>query len=196
MLQQAKENAHRGFELVPDEYRVHTKGETVLLPLRATATSAGYDFYTPIDVVIKPQQKVLIMTDVRAYMPDGEYLMLDVTSGIGVKKDCMLANTIGVVDADYYGCKSNGGNIGICLRNLRPQFELDGTDTYYVLDLEGNKQQIIVPKIKDLTEENTVVFKAGDKIAQGIFVSYNSAANCNSEATRIGGFGSTDKIKE
>lgn len=168
----------RGFEPVVAEHRKTVKEGEVLLPLRATKTSAGYDFYTPVRLEIKPQETAFVWTDVKAYMQEGEVLLLDVTSGIGAKKQCMLINTIGVVDQDYYGNVSNDGNIGIGLRNMKPKFD------------------IILGNLVDLTEEHTVVFEEGEKIAQGIFVNYLTSDNCNSDATRVGGYGSTDKNRK
>jgi len=51
-------------------------------------------------------------------MQEGEVLILDVRSSIGIKKGLMLANTIGIVDQDYFSNKDNDGNIGICLYNM------------------------------------------------------------------------------
>lgn len=106
----------RGFEVVQDEFRKHPR--TIKLPTRATKTSAGYDFYSPVKVTIQPKSKELIWTDIKAYMQEGEVLILDVRSSIGIKKGLMLANTIGIVDHDYYQNPKNDGNIGICLYNM------------------------------------------------------------------------------
>ena len=106
----------RGFEVVKDEFRKNNS--TITLPTRATKTSAGYDFYNPAEVTIQPKSKELIWTDVCAYMQEGEVLILDVRSSIGIKKSLMLANTLGIVDHDYYQNPDNDGNIGICLYNM------------------------------------------------------------------------------
>ena len=49
-------------------------------------------------------------------MQPDEFLMLDVRSSMGGKY--MLANTIGIVDSDYYSNPDNDGNIGIFLKNI------------------------------------------------------------------------------
>ena len=85
-------------------------------PKRATKCSAGYDCYSPIDVVIEPQTSKLIWTDFKAKMNDNEVLFIVVTSGMG-KKGVMLANTIGVIDSDYYGNEGTDGNLGFNLYN-------------------------------------------------------------------------------
>lgn len=106
----------RGFEVVKDEMR-KTKG-AVMLPKRSTSESAGYDFYLPYDIVISPHGCTgIIPTDIKAYMQEGEVLMLYVRSSVGIKKGLVLANGTGVVDMDYYSNPDNDGNIGVALRN-------------------------------------------------------------------------------
>jgi len=107
----------RGFEVVSDSFRKH-KDVEIKLPIRATKISAGYDFSSPISITIQPKSKEVIWTDVKSYMQEGEVLILDVRSSIGIKKGLMLANTIGVVDMDYFSNINNDGNIGICLYNM------------------------------------------------------------------------------
>lgn len=91
-------------------------GKEGFIPKCATVGSAAYDFYTPIDVEIKPGEKKMIWTNIKARMPKDVLLMLNVRSSFG-KLNLMFANTIGFVDSDYYNNSSNEGNIGICLYN-------------------------------------------------------------------------------
>jgi len=105
----------RGFESVSADKKKNV--ELAIMPQRGTKTSAGYDFSTPVSVAILPHKQYLIWTDVKAYMQEGEVLILDVRSSIGIKKNLMLSNVIGVVDQDYYSNPKNDGNIGICLYN-------------------------------------------------------------------------------
>lgn len=105
----------RGFEIVKEEMR-KTKGE-VTLPTRGSKVSAGYDFYSPVDIMLKPNGKTCVWSDVKAYMQEGEVLLLFVRSSIGIKKGLALSNGTGVIDADYYSNSSNDGNIGIALYN-------------------------------------------------------------------------------
>lgn len=105
----------RGFEEVKKESR-NTKGE-IILPMRGSKNSAGYDFYSTIEFKLKPKESKLIWTDVKAYMQEGEVLEVYIRSSIGIKKSLMLKNITGIIDSDYYSNKSNDGNIGICLYN-------------------------------------------------------------------------------
>jgi len=106
----------RGFEIVSDQYRKHPDKE-IILPTRATKHSAGIDFYSPITIDIQPGEKQVIWTDIKAYMCENEVLMLYIRSSIGIKKYLTLANSVAVIDGDYYQNKDNDGNIGVCLFN-------------------------------------------------------------------------------
>ena len=86
------------------------------LPCRATAGSAGYDFFSPLSFSLAPGSCVRIPTGVRARIDDGWVLMLFPRSGLGFKYRLQLNNTVGVVDADYFGAR-NEGHIFIKLTN-------------------------------------------------------------------------------
>ncbi len=105
----------RGFEIVKSGFR-KTDAE-IILPIRATAHSAGHDFYSPVEILLSPGKPTMIWTDVKAYMPEDEVLLLHVRSSMG-KVPVILANGTGIIDADYYGNPGNDGNIGIMLLNL------------------------------------------------------------------------------
>jgi len=86
------------------------------LPRRATAGSAGYDFFAPAAFSLEPGETVKIPTGVRARIEAGWVLMLFPRSGLGFKYRLRLDNTVGVVDADYFGAK-NEGHIFVKLTN-------------------------------------------------------------------------------
>lgn len=105
----------RGFGVVRNNAR-KTDVE-IKLPVRSDPRSAGYDFYSPVDIVIPPNESRLFFTDVKAYMDDDEVLMLYVRSSMG-KKHVVIANGTGIIDASYYNNPDNDGNIGFRLLNL------------------------------------------------------------------------------
>jgi dUTP pyrophosphatase len=86
------------------------------LPRRATAGSAGYDFFSPLSFSLAPGSCVRIPTGVRARIDDGWVLMLFPRSGLGFKYRLQLNNTVGIVDSDYFGAR-NEGHIFIKLTN-------------------------------------------------------------------------------
>ena len=78
------------------------------LPRRATAGSAGYDFVCPVDVHLAPGEALTIPTGIRCEMHPGWVLLLFPRSGLGFKHQMRLANTVGVVDADYFRAANEG----------------------------------------------------------------------------------------
>ena len=145
-------NKLRGFEIVKDNMR-KTNGE-IKLPRRASKHSAGYDFYLPYEVTIPPHCSTgIIPTDIKAYMQEGEVLMLYVRSSIGIKKGLILANGTGIVDGDYYSNTDNDGNIGIALRNE--------TDTIVVLEKGERVMQGVFVNYLVTDDDNTNTERAG-----------------------------------
>lgn len=106
---------NRGFEEVVNDKK--KSKETIKLPVRADAGSAGYDFYSPVSVDIPSGEKATIWTDVKAYMHEDEVLKIYPRSSMGIKFGVSLANTTGIIDSSYYGNPDNDGNIGICIIN-------------------------------------------------------------------------------
>ena len=106
----------RYFEVVRDEFRKNLDVE-IKLPTRGSKNSAGYDFYSPVDAIIQPNEMVMIWTDVKAQMYYDNALLIIPRSSMG-KHPVMIANTVGLIDSDYYGNESTDGNIGFRLLNL------------------------------------------------------------------------------
>ena len=78
------------------------------LPTRATAGSAGYDFICPADITLQPGEAVTIPTGIRCEMQPGWVLMIFPRSGLGFKHQVRLANTVGVIDSDYFHAANEG----------------------------------------------------------------------------------------
>lgn len=119
--------------------------QSATLPKRATQHSAGYDFFVPQQIELKPHQSTLVWTNIKAKFLEDEFLMLCVTSGMG-KRGIMLANNIGIIDCDYFENPQNDGNIGFRLFNF--------SDEPYILK-EGEKmgQGIFLKYLKVDDEE-------------------------------------------
>ena len=110
----------RGFEIAKG-----FENEGINLPVRKTKYSAGYDFEAAEDVTIPSFKKgtnpVLIKTGIKAYMQDDEVLMLYNRSSNPKKKGLILANSVGVVDKDYYGNPDNDGHIMFAFYNIKDE---------------------------------------------------------------------------
>lgn len=83
------------------------------LPLIATDGSAGADLRAylydetssekVIKIVIQPNQEIKIHTGLCFQLPKGTAMLLLPRSSMGIKKNLVLKNTIGLLDCDYTG---------------------------------------------------------------------------------------------
>ena len=99
----------RGFEIVKGY-----EDKNINLPVRKTVHSAGYDIESAEDIVIpmyRPGIKpTLIPTGLKAYCEDDECLFL-LNRSSGPKKGFLMANSVGLIDSDYYGNEDNDGHL-------------------------------------------------------------------------------------
>ena len=88
----------RGFEVATS-----FEDRGVILPIRSTVGSAGYDFRVLTDdsITINPNETHVFDTGVKAYMQDDEVLLIYVRSSLGIKSKIRLANGTGVIDSDF-----------------------------------------------------------------------------------------------
>lgn len=126
------------------------KNKDIHLPERKTAQSAGYDFEVADDILVPSYIKsmrtlgssygkealtleemsgvtkmtgikpVLVPTGIKAYLEPGTYLEISVRSSTPLKQWLILANGVGIVDADYVDNAQNEGEIFFQVINLSP----------------------------------------------------------------------------
>ncbi len=136
----------------------------IKLPTRGTKGSAGYDFSSPIPFNLYHGMTKVIPTGIRCKIEDGWFLAIVPRSGFGFKTSVRLANSVAVIDSDFYYA-DNEGHIMIKLR--RP--------------VSGNYQN----------GDRIVSVSCGERFCQGIFLPYGITVDDNIEAVRYGGIGST-----
>ena len=90
--------------------------EKISLPKRATAGSAGYDFFAPADFNLAPGESVTIPTGIRVEMQEEWVLKCYPRSGLGFKYRLQMNNTVGIIDSDYF-YSDNEGHIFAKLTN-------------------------------------------------------------------------------
>ena len=90
--------------------------DDILLPKRATAGSAGYDFFTPESFTLTAGETAKIATGIRVKIDNGWVLKLYPRSSLGFKYRLRLDNTVGIIDSDYFNA-DNEGHIFIKITN-------------------------------------------------------------------------------
>ena len=119
----------RGFEVAKG-----FENKQINLPVRKTKFSAGYDVEAEEDCIIpsfkKGMKPTLVKTGIKAYMQEDEVLILANRSSKTKKKGLVLANSIGVIDCDYYGNPDNDGHIMFAFFNIKDEdIEIKKGDT-------------------------------------------------------------------
>ena len=160
-------------------------------PTRAYGVSAGLDIYAAETVVIEPQEKILLATDIAVDIPEGYVGLL--TSRSGVSSKTHLVVETGKIDAGY------NGHVKV---NIKNDEETLATDEYIYKDIKGesndNKNTTnILEVLKESNKNTSYVIKKGDKIAQLVIVpivtpEVNVVEEFESESERgFQGFGSS-----
>ena len=100
------------YEQYKKDYNHNIDVETIYndlqLPKRATKYSAGYDFYLPYDINLKPGETALIPSGIRVKIDYNWVLKCYPRSSLGFKYRLQLDNTVGIIDADYYNSLNEG----------------------------------------------------------------------------------------
>lgn len=165
----------------------------VVLPIRKTQYSAGYDLAAAEDYIIPSLWQMaaeakevwpvsddefitmellskftkqsgfkptLVSTGIKCKLDPNTYLQLSVRSSLSLKHWLILANGVGIIDADYYNNEDNEGEIYLQLYNLSPY---------------------------------NVQIKKGEMIGQGVILPYYTVTEGEDSAgfVRTGGLGST-----
>ena len=126
----------RGFEVCKGY-----EEKDIALPVRKTRHAAAYDLEAAEDTVVPSLWKTvfanfakflkgdsdyeeirptLVQTGLKAYFDEEEVLILANRSSGPLKKGLVLANSIGIIDSDYYSNPSNDGNIMYAFYNFFP----------------------------------------------------------------------------
>ena len=148
----------RKFEIISDiqwekdieeEYTTQCGRENAVKPRRGTKHSAGYDFISPVEIVIPAHKMAKIPSGVKAAMNEDEILSIYPRSSIGFKTGIRLANTVGIVDSDYYNNNNNEGHIFIKFYNP--------TDEDYLIHIGDKIAQGIFTKYLIVDDEEEIL---------------------------------------
>lgn len=107
----------RGFEIAKG-----FENKDIHIPVRKTKYAAGYDIEAAEDTVVpafKPGQKpTLVKTGLKAYCQPDEFYMLCNRSSNPGKRGLVMANSVGIIDYDYYGNEDNDGHFMFAFYNF------------------------------------------------------------------------------
>lgn len=87
------------------------------LPKRSTKNSAGYDIASLEEYILKPGEAHIFVTGLKVTMNSDEVLYLYGRSSFGYKYNITLANSVGVIDSDFYNNIDNEGHFKVKLIN-------------------------------------------------------------------------------
>ncbi|HJU43780.1 MAG TPA: dUTP diphosphatase [Vicinamibacterales bacterium] len=73
------------------------------LPEAATTRAAGFDLAAAVDMEIPPHSIRLVGTGLVIRVPDGYFLGIFARSSTPMRRGLMVANGVGIIDADYCG---------------------------------------------------------------------------------------------
>lgn len=157
-----KEYSHLSAYRERSDEEVKELYDSIELPRRATKGSAGYDFFSPINIDLAVGETIKIPTGIRCFIDCDWVLKLYPRSGQGFKYRLQLDNTVGIIDSDYY-----------------------------YSDNEGHMMAKLTADIRE-SSVGGVSIKQGQGYMQGIFIEYGITEDDKVHEVRNGGFGSTD----
>ena len=165
---------------VSDEF-IQRMYDNIILPVRATSGSAGYDFVTPISFILPPMGTIKIPSGIKCNIDTGWVMMCYPRSSYGFNWRLQFDNTTPVVDSDFYNNEFNEGHIAFQITN--------------------DSKRPPVSKINHITGERVVMpdpdsiaaIKQGDRICQAVFTIYGLTKDDNTTNIRTGTSGSTGK---
>lgn len=99
-----------------DQAKIQGIYDRIRFPRRATAGSAGYDFFLTLPIVLRPGESIKVPTGIRARMDVNWVLQIYPRSGLGFKYRLQMNNTVGIIDSDYF-YSDNEGHIFIKILN-------------------------------------------------------------------------------
>ncbi|PTG01970.1 dUTP pyrophosphatase [Staphylococcus chromogenes] len=149
-----------------DKLQIKLLSDNATLPTRNHSTDAGFDIYAAETIILEPQEKALIATDIAVNIPKGYVGLL--TSRSGVSSKTHLVVETGKIDAGFTGnMKINIKNDYISLEPFdKAEVSIaDGGVIYPVYNIENKL-------IRYSEERDNAVYQInkGDKLAQLVIV--------------------------
>ncbi|MDU0465801.1 dUTP diphosphatase [Staphylococcus chromogenes] len=139
-----------------DKLQIKLLSDNATLPTRNHATDAGFDIYAAETVILEPQEKALIATDIAVNIPKGYVGLLTSRSGVSSKTHLVIET--GKIDAGFHG------NMKI---NIKNDFERKDLQSFVLRDIKNER---IICSNSDTKEYQSYKINKGDKLAQLVIV--------------------------
>lgn len=136
------------------ELEVKCLSDNATLPTRNHSTDAGLDIYAAESVILKPQEKRVLKTDIAVNIPPGYVGLLTSRSGVSSKSEIVIET--GKIDSGY------NGELGL---NIRNSSVYEREKIYGYFDVKGE----FISKTTTYPLKSYQINK-GDKIAQLLIV--------------------------
>jgi dUTP pyrophosphatase len=160
------------------EVFVEVLEEEIELPTYAHDDDSGMDVRASEDIIINPNETVIVPTGLKVAIPDGFEIQVRPRSGVSLKTPLRIANSIGTIDAGYRN------EMGVIITNTSNKNDDFATINHFTIDAKGNKSGIYE-------------IKKGDRIALLVLqrvpkIKWNKVDSVQDIGTdRLGGFGSS-----
>ena len=186
---------HRGYRLDDEDGQITQEAidkayDNIKLPRRATAGSAGYDFYAPIGIYALPVTDLQFSRSYRKYIiPTGIKVDMSMCPIIEhmrptIEGPIVYTEPRAVPVLQLYPRSSYGTKYGMSLLNTVGIIDKD-----YYNNPKNEGHIIVMAEFHD-----KVIIEPGDAFCQGVFtVAWLTENDEPVESERTGGFGSTDK---
>lgn len=117
-----KTEASAGYDFVVAQDTILYPYENLMYALKRRYDLPGAVTLDEMAAITKESKAkpTLVSTGMKCHMPKGTYLELSVRSSTPLKNWIILANGVGIIDADYYNNPDNEGEIFFQLINLSP----------------------------------------------------------------------------
>lgn len=140
-----------------DQLQIKLLSENATLPTRNHSTDEGFDIYAAETVILEPQGKELISTDIAVNIPKGYVGLLTSRSGVSSKTHLVIET--GKIDAGFHG------NMKINIKN-----DAQRSGSFTSLKVIGINESEFKPFDSGEYEIGTYQINKGDKLSQLVVV--------------------------
>src|SRR5690625_1220845 len=130
--------------------------DSAVIPTKAHASDSGFDLVASADVIVEPEETVVVPTGIAVHLPKEYEAQVRPRSGVTAKTK--LRVQLGTIDEGY------GGEVGVIVDNT--EFYGVHDPVWFARNIEGNRERIDVVTDGEQTQHGSYIIRKGDRIAQ------------------------------